>query len=412
MENDRRYRSDDRDLDDCDNDLVVMPPDGNGDWYVSVLPHGHKIGPTVRVTTSGSPRGQRGVSTAVARLYRAMGGEEEPSLLDFEPHAPVTSLSGVDIPPHLLTTPVWPVSAANADPGTRSPTLALPTHPYWQEPAVAIGGVLFAHCPPTADVIVAHEQVHGRETDDRWPTCQWLVHSPAWKGPHLVTLGVHETPEPGEVWAWDDGHGRSSERLTDCGWAKDAVWTPLSAAGLPVWWVPTGTPAATAQDIPGVRDDAIIEAVHLVIGGLHGAADERRARKVAIRLAELGVTGVGDLPDAVCMAESLAAARRVIARKRSADESIVPPADLGPRIEAFCEQHMASTGQLLTEQNAVRLLLVVGLETAVKVRRCPHCLKPFPTGKRRHARWCSDNCRKATSVRKAQQNRRVSAVVG
>lgn len=72
----RRYRSDDRDLEDHDLDLVVLPPDGNGDWYVSVLPHGDKIGPTVRVTTSGTPNGQHGVCVAVARLYRAMGGEE------------------------------------------------------------------------------------------------------------------------------------------------------------------------------------------------------------------------------------------------------------------------------------------------------------------------------------------------
>lgn len=70
----RRYRSDDRDLEDHDLDLVVMPPDGNGDWYVSVLPHGHKIGPTVRVTTSGAPSAQRDVPLAVAGLYDAIGG--------------------------------------------------------------------------------------------------------------------------------------------------------------------------------------------------------------------------------------------------------------------------------------------------------------------------------------------------
>ena len=71
----RRYRSDDRDLDGHDLELVVLPPDGNGDWYVSIVDHGDKIGPTVRVTTSGAPRGQELVCVAVAKLYRAMGGE-------------------------------------------------------------------------------------------------------------------------------------------------------------------------------------------------------------------------------------------------------------------------------------------------------------------------------------------------
>jgi len=71
----RRYRSDDRDLDGHDLELVVLPPDGNGDWYVSIVDHGDKIGPTVRVTTSGAPRGQELVCVAVAKLFRAMGGE-------------------------------------------------------------------------------------------------------------------------------------------------------------------------------------------------------------------------------------------------------------------------------------------------------------------------------------------------
>ena len=66
----RRYLTDD-----CDQkrlELVVMPPMGNGDWYVSVLPEGHKIGPTVRVTTSGMRPGYEGVAGAVMALYRAL----------------------------------------------------------------------------------------------------------------------------------------------------------------------------------------------------------------------------------------------------------------------------------------------------------------------------------------------------
>jgi hypothetical protein len=67
----RRYRSDDRDL--ADNDLVVsFGP--NGDWYISIVKHGEKIGPSVRITTSGTPRGFEGVPVAVARLFRALPG--------------------------------------------------------------------------------------------------------------------------------------------------------------------------------------------------------------------------------------------------------------------------------------------------------------------------------------------------
>ena len=71
---DRRYPSDDRDLRGCDNELCVFSGE-NGDWYVSIVKRGEKIGPCVRVTTSGSPLGMEGVPVAIARLYRALGGE-------------------------------------------------------------------------------------------------------------------------------------------------------------------------------------------------------------------------------------------------------------------------------------------------------------------------------------------------
>lgn len=73
MRENRVYRSDDRDLDRCDNDLVVFQGD-NGDWYISIVSHGEKLGKHVRVTTSGAPRGQVDVATAVLALYRALGG--------------------------------------------------------------------------------------------------------------------------------------------------------------------------------------------------------------------------------------------------------------------------------------------------------------------------------------------------
>jgi hypothetical protein len=67
----RRYRSDDRDLEGHDNDLMVYQG-GNGDWYITIVKHEQKIGPTVRLTTSGTPRGFEGVPKAVWSLYRAL----------------------------------------------------------------------------------------------------------------------------------------------------------------------------------------------------------------------------------------------------------------------------------------------------------------------------------------------------
>lgn len=70
----RRYLTGDADMERLE--LVVAPPDGNGDWYISVLPEGDKIGPTVRVPTSGARREHQHVASAVAGLYCALGGED------------------------------------------------------------------------------------------------------------------------------------------------------------------------------------------------------------------------------------------------------------------------------------------------------------------------------------------------
>lgn len=70
----RIYRSDDRDLPGEDNELVVFHG-GNGDWYVSIRKHGERVGPAVRLSTSGHPPGREGCALAVYRLWRAMGGE-------------------------------------------------------------------------------------------------------------------------------------------------------------------------------------------------------------------------------------------------------------------------------------------------------------------------------------------------
>lgn len=67
----RRYRSDDRDQERNDNDLLVFMG-GNGDWYVSIVKHGEKLGPAVRLTTSGTPHNCQDVPAAMAALYRAL----------------------------------------------------------------------------------------------------------------------------------------------------------------------------------------------------------------------------------------------------------------------------------------------------------------------------------------------------
>lgn len=69
----REYLSDDRDL--RPNKLVVMQAE-NGDWYVSIVKIGDRLGPCVRLTTSGAPSHLQHVAAAVHDLYRALGGEE------------------------------------------------------------------------------------------------------------------------------------------------------------------------------------------------------------------------------------------------------------------------------------------------------------------------------------------------
>lgn len=65
----REYISDDRDIE--ANRLQIFMG-GNGDWYVSVIREGDRIGPAVRVTTSGTPRGFEKVPVLVARIYQEL----------------------------------------------------------------------------------------------------------------------------------------------------------------------------------------------------------------------------------------------------------------------------------------------------------------------------------------------------
>lgn len=56
---------------------LTISQGGNGDWYVAVLPKGHRIGPSVRLRTSGgAATGCPGLTIAIADAYRALGGEQ------------------------------------------------------------------------------------------------------------------------------------------------------------------------------------------------------------------------------------------------------------------------------------------------------------------------------------------------
>ena len=73
--------------DDADQDphyaLTIYQAE-NGDWYIAVMPDGHKIGPNVRVCTSGgASHSHPGMTTAVHRLYDAIkAGRQQRSMCE------------------------------------------------------------------------------------------------------------------------------------------------------------------------------------------------------------------------------------------------------------------------------------------------------------------------------------------
>lgn len=80
----RRYETHDTDQQRVEL-LVSSAP--NGDWYLSIVPTGHKFArlatderAEVRVTTSGERREHTHVAAAVAALYDALGGEPKQSI--------------------------------------------------------------------------------------------------------------------------------------------------------------------------------------------------------------------------------------------------------------------------------------------------------------------------------------------
>jgi hypothetical protein len=116
----RTYRSDDRDLPGEDNELTVFQG-GNGDWYVSIHKHGERLGPAVRVTTSGAPSGQPGVALAVYRLWRALGGEwaDETSGVTCSCNGEGANLEDNGDSPHMPWCPAREMAAGYREPVAR-----------------------------------------------------------------------------------------------------------------------------------------------------------------------------------------------------------------------------------------------------------------------------------------------------
>jgi hypothetical protein len=66
--------------DDADQEphMALMVSQGNnGDYYISVLPKGHRIGPTVRVSTSGGASTRvPGATNAIHQLWEAINASQ------------------------------------------------------------------------------------------------------------------------------------------------------------------------------------------------------------------------------------------------------------------------------------------------------------------------------------------------
>jgi hypothetical protein len=72
----RSYLTDDRDQRGERHKLMIQWGN-NGDWYVSVIPEGYLIGPTVRLCTSGGASSRcPGLTKAISDAYQAMPVDE------------------------------------------------------------------------------------------------------------------------------------------------------------------------------------------------------------------------------------------------------------------------------------------------------------------------------------------------
>lgn len=72
----REVVSDDADIDLVGGYRLSIFMGGNGDWYVAILKPGERLGPCVRLRTSGGAASDYpGLCVAIANAYRALGGE-------------------------------------------------------------------------------------------------------------------------------------------------------------------------------------------------------------------------------------------------------------------------------------------------------------------------------------------------
>ena len=84
------FRSDDADED--PRYALTIYQANNGDWYVSVMPDGHRIGPNVRICTSGgASHSHPGLSNAIHKVYEAIeaGRDRQPRQQPEEPRKPL-----------------------------------------------------------------------------------------------------------------------------------------------------------------------------------------------------------------------------------------------------------------------------------------------------------------------------------
>ena len=69
-----RYLTDDRDS--RERHELVIYQGNNGDWYVMVVPEGNRLGPTVRLCTSGGASSRvPGLTAAIAQAFLALTRE-------------------------------------------------------------------------------------------------------------------------------------------------------------------------------------------------------------------------------------------------------------------------------------------------------------------------------------------------
>ena len=76
----REVKSDDADIDDVGGYRLSIFMGGNGDWYITILKPGDRLGPCVRLAMSGGASSKfPGIGVALKDLYESLGGQEKKS---------------------------------------------------------------------------------------------------------------------------------------------------------------------------------------------------------------------------------------------------------------------------------------------------------------------------------------------